>query len=913
MTLFDRFRASAASTHPDPAVRLAEVERLPITAREALGALASGDEDARVRRAAVAKLLDPAVLASVAAADQDAGVQAAAIGMLRDVALEAFEEAGEAEALQAVAQLEDRRTLAQVARESTRDAVAMAALQRVDDPSLLSGVARQGTLEAVRLQAFEHVREAGREALLAVAMQSEFKDTALAALAELTDRADLEAVAIRGRNKSASKRARTIMREDDERAARAAQDAALQAAADAAAARAAAEAARRAATATLTSGAAPLVSAGTDGAVAATPTESTDVEALQVDAVAVAAAAEAEAARRARVAEVLADAAAAVALPALDDARARLQQVRRAWQPLAAGVDDALRAAFATHEAQLAARDAEARDAEARSRREALARLQQLIARAEPLAADASLTLRVAERALRDVQAALAQVPALPTPQDADAVQRALSAIQDALAPRTLALREADDWRRFANVAVQEQLCVAMEALKTAEDLDAVVRSVRDLQTQWRAAADVPRAHAETLWKRFKAAHDEVWARCEAHFTAQQALRAEHLARKLALCERAEALSASTDWVATAEALKVLQAEWKTIGAVSRGREKAVWDRFRTACDAFFTRRQADLTARKSVWTENQARKDALCEQAESLALSTDWETTAATLRRLQAEWKTIGPVKKSKAEATWLRFRTACDTFFTRFGQRHDLARDARVAARVAICAELEQLLAAAPEAEAPDGLLATARDIRARWQRELDARGVPPAQAQELDQRFAVALGSVVTRWPAAFGGSDLDPEANRRALESLVQKVEGLATSLTTASQPSAVDETLSPSSRLATMLRDALASNTIGGKGEDGSRLRAAAEELRGWRESFARLGPIPSEVRAPLVERFHKAARTVAERTAHAQAESPARDGARDRGPRRDNGHGSRPRGGRDGADRRPARAGRDER
>src|SRR5204862_5678780 len=100
----------------------------------------------------------------------------------------------------------------------------------------------------------------------------------------------------------------------------------------------------------------------------------------------------------------------------------------------------------------------------------------------------------------------------------------------------------------------------------------------RELQQQWREAADVPRAQGEALWKRFKAAHDEVWARFEAHFAEQAGVRQSNLPRKLALCERAEALAESTNWIQTADEIKKLQAEWKTIGAVTRGQEKAIWE-----------------------------------------------------------------------------------------------------------------------------------------------------------------------------------------------------------------------------------------------------------------------------------------------------------------------------------------------
>src|SRR5438876_1225640 len=166
-------------------------------------------------------------------------------------------------------------------------------------------------------------------------------------------------------------------------------------------------------------------------------------------------------------------------------------------------------------------------------------------------------------------------------------------------------------------------------------------------------------------------------------------------------------MSRSTSWIKKADKIKTLKAYWKTIGAVTRGQEKAIWERFRAACDRFFTRRHADLAERKTVWAANLAKKDALIAKVEALQESTDWDATAAEIKKLQAEWKTIGPVKKSRSEALWQRFRGACDHFFARYAQRHDIARGERVAAREAIVAELEALAAPVASLESQDASL--------------------------------------------------------------------------------------------------------------------------------------------------------------------------------------------------------------
>jgi hypothetical protein len=870
MTLLDRFRTQSRDKHSDPAVRLAFVDELPIDDRTTIAAIAREDEDARVRRAAVAKLMAPAPLAAIARDDRDEGVRQQATAMLRDIALEAFEDVSEAESLEAVDAIGDLRMLAQIAKTATREIVAARALARIDDGHLLGSVARHAVLETMRGQAVESLRVRGdRPELLATAMNSDFKDSAVVAVDSLGERPELDQIIARGKNKSAVKRARAIVREAEERAAREAAEAA-------AAATAALIAASPAIVEPEGDTASPPHGDPLAGPLApdAAPAESAEERQrdeehaanrarlrAQEDAAAQEAKTRESERRHARLTELVALATEAFADSDLAAARKRFAVVAREWRDLSTGIDvhPDLLTRYQELDTQLSARDRDAREADAKARREALGRLQHLLSRIEPLSARSDLSLKAAERALRDIRTALAAVPPLPTKQDFDETTRRLKALQAALLPKVQELRDADEWKRFANASIQEQLCAKMEALKAVDDPEAISRTVRELQQQWREAADVPRAQADALWRRFKTAHDEVWVRCEAYFAAQAQERAENLAKKLAMCEKAEALADSTQWIQTAEAIKQLQAEWKTIGPVSRGKEKTIWDRFRAACDRFFTRRHEDLAERKAVWADNLAKKDALCLRAEALAESTDWDQAAAEIKKLQAEWRAIGPVKKSKSEAVWNRFRGACDRFFARHAARHETARAERIAAREAICATLEGL---AQGDEAPADLATTIRTLRGRWQQEIAARGVDPDRARALDQRFDAAFAAVIARWPTAFAGSDLDPDANRKRMETLVRKMEDLAASL---AGPGVVDPALSPTTRLAAMLKDALAANTIGGKADNDARLRAAAEDVRQAQSSWSRLGSVPEDVRRQLSDRFQRAVRSISER------------------------------------------------
>jgi hypothetical protein len=495
----------------------------------------------------------------------------------------------------------------------------------------------------------------------------------------------------------------------------------------------------------------------------------------------------------------------------------------------------------------------------ARQEQDNLKRLQQIARQVETLAAAEQISLKAGDRALRDIKDALDTRAPLPSKRDRQELQARLEAARTALAPRVQELRDADEWQRWANLQVQEELCKEMEALKTEENLDLASRRMRELQARWKQVALAPRAQGEAMWRRFKAAQDEVYGRTSAHLAAQNEERAGNLVAKQALCERAEALADSTDWVKTAAEIQGLQAEWKKIGPVSRGHEKAVWERFRAACDTFFTRRQEDLKHRKEEWASNLAKKEALCEKAEALADSTEWENAASQLKRLQAEWKTIGPVRKSKSEAVWQRFRGACDRFFDRYKHRDQVELQQKAAARDQIIRELEALLpqngnGAGP---APEKLYDTVHEARTKWQQ---APEVPRQLQQDLAARYHQAIGQLVGTWPDAFSGTDLDPETTRRRMEKLLARVEDLLTG----AQERAQTRQLTPTELLAEKWRERLAANTIAGsraaEENEEVRWRNAEQEVRSAQSQWTRLGPVPHDVAGPLNERFQRAVR-----------------------------------------------------
>jgi hypothetical protein len=942
MGILEKLRPQPRWKHADPAVRAAAVYDLGPDEGDALRTLAREDSEARVRRAAVTRLDDLALLGEIARTDPDDEVRADAIRGLAGLAAEAADIGAATDAVRQLLTLGRGKEVVVVARENPSAAVRAAVIDVIEDAKSLGAVSRHASDSQTRLRALARLTDA--DEIVNVALKSEHTDAAVAALERVESSEALSAIAQRARNKVAARRARTRLRQVEEAAQPAAHEPAVRMSAD-----------DRARAMGLLHRAESLVAlAEPDQAGAALADvrlawaelrADVDVdEALahqfeaaseavreaiaerqqeraaeeeraravvreQADRVAIVQEIEqlSGAAAQDRIAElrvqwdalppmpseyaaslnrrfqdasrafeererrrILAEAAAArletlaTELEQLVASDQPLEEIIARWRGLRRDADvlrehaganpvaaDRLERAVAA----LEEREHQQQQIRAKQEQDNLRRLQQLCRQVEALAASDQVTLKAGDRALRDIRSALDERAPLPSKKDRQEIQARLESGRVALGPRVQELRDADEWQRWANLQVQEELCREMEALKAEENLDTAARRMRELQARWKQVALAPRAQGEAMWRRFKTAQDEVYNRTASQLAAQSAERASNLARKQALCERAEALAGSSDWVRTAAEIQALQAEWKTVGAVSRGHERAIWERFRGACDRFFTRRQEDLKRRKEEWATNLARKEALCEKAEALAESTDWDGAAGQLKQLQAEWKTIGPVRKVKSEVVWQRFRAACDRFFDRYKHRDQVDLQEKAKARDEVIRELEALVPTASDAPAPDGLYATIQTLRGRWQQ---APELPRGLQQDLAARYHQTLGRLVSVWPSAFAGTDLDPEATRKRMEKLVARVEELAPEK--GRQPAK----LSPAELLAQQWRERLAANTMtGGKSSsesDESRWRAAEQEVRSAQAQWARLGPVPAEVAGPLNERFQRACR-----------------------------------------------------
>ena len=174
---------------------------------------------------------------------------------------------------------------------------------------------------------------------------------------------------------------------------------------------------------------------------------------------------------------------------------------------------------------------------------------------------------------------------------------------------------------------------------------------LRQLLEEWKTAPRADRAVETALWKRLSAARNAFNKRRKAYFAELSEERDEARARKEELCAEAEALADSTDWSATAASFRELMRSWKAAGRAARADEDELWNRFKTAQDAFFRARSEVYSAKDASLREHASVKSQLLEEAGKLVPVTDVRAARAALRGIQERWEQAGPVPREAHE----------------------------------------------------------------------------------------------------------------------------------------------------------------------------------------------------------------------------------------------------------------------
>ena len=281
--------------------------------------------------------------------------------------------------------------------------------------------------------------------------------------------------------------------------------------------------------------------------------------------------------------------------------------------------------------------------------------------------------------------------------------------------------RELRDLDMKKNLDAKIELCEKAEELLDEKSITKAFKALQKLHEDWKEVGPVPQDKKDEIWERFKAATDKINQIRREHYSKIEEEQTANLEAKKALCDKAEELIAEdypsvNAWQKKSEELSEIFGVWKTVGPASKKDNEEIWQRFRGAMDTFFAKKKAFFAGLKDRQTENLERKTQLCIEAEGLMESTEWKTATEQIKKLQEEWKTIGPVPKRHADKIWKRFRAACDTFFNRKNEHFSGRRteeEANLAAKKALIEEIKAFQLTSSRNENMDAIKA----FQKRW----------------------------------------------------------------------------------------------------------------------------------------------------------------------------------------------------
>lgn len=317
------------------------------------------------------------------------------------------------------------------------------------------------------------------------------------------------------------------------------------------------------------------------------------------------------------------------------------------------------------------------------------------------------------------------------------------------------------EWELWANLSLKKELCATVEEIASSaektENLSGYSKRIRDAQAKWKEIGPVAKNKSDEIWKRFQSAGDKVYSLC--------------LEEKKRLLIEAEAAAELTNFNEASNKIVTIQQHWNKIGNLPLSLETELRASFSRVCDDFFEQKRTFIQQKDLERQKNLTLKLHLCEQAEKLTDSTDWNTTTGKYKHLQAEWKKTGPVPREKSDEIWERFSLACNTYFDNL----EKTKPENMRIKTEFCDKADSALASI---NSGGDVWAACKEIISLQKQWNQTGPVPKEHSDPLWKRFRTACDTIFELREAANKKRSDEYEKNRKAKEALLHRARTIA---------------------------------------------------------------------------------------------------------------------------------------
>ena len=238
-------------------------------------------------------------------------------------------------------------------------------------------------------------------------------------------------------------------------------------------------------------------------------------------------------------------------------------------------------------------------------------------------------------------------------------------------------LNELRNWKTFAATEKKKELITQMQhLLETKMHAADLSRHISKMHEEWKSLGRSN--HNEQLWREFKKLSDKAYEPCKEYFKQRKQLMVTNFQKRREICDKLEAeltkLDTETD-TSISEINKLLNDAdnlWKEYAPIEQSKIKPLQKRYYAAINQLRKSRKQSLRG-------NSTQKLELIAQANALVEHADNQHAIREAKRLQQEWKNIGPTSFKEDRKYWEDFRAACDKIFAKRNSEANAERDTR------------------------------------------------------------------------------------------------------------------------------------------------------------------------------------------------------------------------------------------
>ncbi|WP_085768120.1 DUF349 domain-containing protein [Nonlabens spongiae] len=221
------------------------------------------------------------------------------------------------------------------------------------------------------------------------------------------------------------------------------------------------------------------------------------------------------------------------------------------------------------------------------------------------------------------------------------------------------------------NLEFKKKIIARAVELNDEENIHKALRELQELHRMWKEdAGPVARELRDPIWDEFSAATKAIHDRRQAYYEEREKEAEKNQTIKENIVAEIKKITAAganshKEWQERLEEINVLKELFQKTGRAPKAVNNEIWEGYRNATRDFNRAKNNFYKEIKKEQQKNLEAKMKLVEIAEEHQDSENFAEGLEIMKRIQAEWKTIGHVPRKDSDKIWKRFKKACNAFF--------------------------------------------------------------------------------------------------------------------------------------------------------------------------------------------------------------------------------------------------------